>query len=74
MLFGLLPLREVKAPEPWVNVVRGAVDLSTLIRQLPDEVLETVFRRIALSVSAVDSLESPNPSRIHRALTPLRRD
>jgi len=55
MLFGLLPLREVKEPEAWVNV-------------LPDEVLETVFRRIALSVSAVDSLESPNPSRIHRAL------
>ena len=58
MLFGLLPSRAVKEPEPWVNV-------------LPDEVLETVFRRIALSVSAVDSLESPNPSRIHRMSSPL---
>lgn len=60
MFFGLLPLREVKEPEAFVNT-------------LPDEVLETVFRRIALSVSAVDSLESPNPSRIHRMLPPPMR-
>lgn len=40
---------------------------TALVNRLPPELLENCFRRLALSVSSKDSLESPNPSRIHRA-------